>query len=152
MSTAASSEPRLRLVSRDDAAAWSHSRRERHDVIRENRAAGRNDDLDPTDPRWTVAVRTQSLLQGSALTPEKRARVMRTARLLGVRPFDANVIIAVVQDQARRGESLAGTAPTLKLLPRPNLRPTTTFWIARWIAVVATAVMANVLLIRWIIG
>jgi len=152
MSTAASSHPRLRLVSRDDAAAWSHGRRERRDVIRENRAAAGGRDLDPTDPRWTLAVRTHTMLQGTALTPERRERVMRTARLLGVRPFDANVIIAVVQDQARRGETLAPAASILKLLPAPKSRPTTAFWIARWIAVIASAVVANLLLIRWILG
>mgnify|MGYP004359204233 FL=1 len=36
---------------------------------------------------------------------------MRTARLLGLRPFDAALVIAMVQDTARRGESLPGHPP-----------------------------------------
>jgi len=57
----------------------------------------------PTDPRWVLAVRTADQLEGAILRPEKRERLIRLARTMGLTPFDANLIIAIVQDQARRG-------------------------------------------------
>lgn len=55
------------------------------------------------DPRWVLAVRTAELLQGDILSPERRERLIRMARLFDLTAFDANMIIAIVQDQARRG-------------------------------------------------
>ncbi len=145
------SQPRLRLVGSDDGEAvtsWLAAR----DVADENRAAAGNSSLDPTDPRWVLAARTHSQLQGSTLTPERRDRVLRTARQLGVRPFEANVIIAIVQDHARRGESLSTAADTLKMLRDPcaerNSHPA---W-PRWVATGITAFAANALLIWWLIS
>jgi hypothetical protein len=65
-------------------------------------------------------MRAAAELQGSALTPERRERVMRTARTLGVRPFDANLIVAIAQDHARRGEPIAAARPILSLLAHPD--------------------------------
>ena len=128
-------------------------RARRDAVARENRAAAGNTKLSPTDPRWVLAVRAYSQLQGSALTPERRERVLETARLLGVRPFDANLIIAIAQDHARRGEPLTEAAPTLSILARPPENGGRTRWTGtafRWIAAVAAAITATVLLIRWL--
>ena len=58
---------------------------------------------DATDPRWVLAVRAAEALEGALLAPEKRKLLLRLARVLGLTPFDANLVIAVVQDQARRG-------------------------------------------------
>ena len=145
------SQPRLRLVGSDDpkvVTSWRAAR----DVADENRAAARNPSLDPTDPRWVLAARTHSQLQGSTLTPERRARVLRTARQLGVRPFEANVIIAIVQDHARRGAPLAKAADTLTLLRDPHPRPTQRETWARWLAAGLTALAANALLVWWLIS
>ena len=60
-----------------------------------------------TDPRWVLAVRTSECLQGDVLPPEKRDRLLVLARLLRLTPFDANLIFAIVQDQARRGYAAA---------------------------------------------
>ena len=60
-----------------------------------------------TDPRWILAVRTAESLEGTLLTPEKRQRLLRLARLLALTTFDANLVIAIVQDQVRRGQSPA---------------------------------------------
>ena len=139
------SQPRLRLVGSDDPKAVTSWRAAR-DVADENRAAAGNPSLDPTDPRWVLAARTHSQLQGSTLTPERRARVLRTARQLGVRPFEASVIIAIVQDQARRGAPLAKAADTLTLLRDPRPRPTPRETWARWLAAGPTALAANALL------
>jgi len=153
--SSAASHPRLRLVGTDDAAAranWARNRQARQNIIRENRLAAENPALDPADPRWVLAVRTQSQLQGTALTPERRARVMRTARMLGIRPFDANVIIAIVQDQARRGEHLSQAVPTLAMLSRPKRPVSTAAAVFRWIAALGAAAAATILLIRWLIA
>ncbi len=145
------SQHRLRLVGSDDLRAVT-SRRAARDVADENRAAARNPSLDPTDPRWVLAARTHSQLQGSALTPERRARVLRTARQLGVRPFEANVIIAIVQDHARRGSPLAKAADTLTLLRDPRPRPTPRATWSRWLAAALTALAANALLVWWLLS
>lgn len=152
--SSAASHPRLRLVGADDPTArddWVRSRRARQAVLRENRRAAQNPTLQPTDPRWVLAVRTHSQLQGTALTPERRERVMRTARLLGVRPFDASLIIAIVQDQARRGEQLSQAMPTLALISRPRRFAGPRHIVLRWAAALAAAATATALLIRCLI-
>jgi hypothetical protein len=55
------------------------------------------------DPRWVLARRTAEQLQGSILVPERRARLLHLGRALKLNDFDANLVIAIVQDQARRG-------------------------------------------------
>ncbi len=79
-----------------------------------------------SDPRWVLAVRTAELLQGDILTPECRERIIRMSRLFNLTPFDANMIIAIVQDQARRGIAphLCPTAgePQLQMITPPRQR------------------------------
>ncbi len=133
---------------------WSE--REQHGagndaVSAENRRAAANPDLRPGDPRWVLAVRAYSQLEGSTLTPERRRKVLRTAEQLGVRPFDANVIIAIVQDHARAGRSLHNAAPTLKLLNEPK-QSTDSMHTTRWLAALVAAAAMNFLLIWWILS
>ena len=119
----AASQPHLRLVGVDDAEVlerWHRRRQARQEAARETRAAAGNPSLEPTDPRWVLAVRAYSQLQGTTMTPERRQRMIRTARTLGVRPFDANLVIAIVQDHARRGLTLQEAEGTLKLLEKPR--------------------------------
>ncbi len=76
------------------------------------------------DPRWVLAVRTAEHLEGSLLTPENREKLIRLGRLLGLTLFDSNLIIAIVQDQARRGHAgdycpTAGHAQ-LSMVPTPK--------------------------------
>ena len=77
------------------------------------------------DPRWVLAVRTAEALEGSVLAPQKRERLVRLGKVLGLSPFDANLVIAIVQDQARRGYApeycpTAGE-PQLRMVPLPSL-------------------------------
>ena len=144
----------LRLVGHDeDRQAWREREDARSNVARANVAAARTS-LDPTDPRWVLAVRTQTHLEGSVLRPEARERVLRTAKTLGIRPFDANVIIALVQDRARRGESLGAVAPALEMLADPKeLRkrgPGAEAW--RLATAVLGGIVGTMLLIRWLLG
>lgn len=73
--------------------------------------------LQATDPRWVLAVRTQEQLQGAILSPDRRDKLLRLGRTLGLGPFEANLIIAIVQDQARRGLSIAQAHQTLQFVP-----------------------------------
>jgi hypothetical protein len=128
--------------------------RARFNVARENRQAATQLDLDPTDPRWVLAVRTASQIEGGVLTPERRERVMRTADQLGVRPFDAGIIIAMVQDRVRRGGGLGDLPPQLGLLSNP-VRPPRRLRLPAWARFAIALVVAtgiNLLLIRWLIG
>lgn len=91
-----------------------------HEMLqaRENaRARALDPAIDPNDTRWKLAIETQRALQGAVLAYEDRARLLALATRLGIRAFDANLIVAVVQDRARRGEPLADAAPTIALIP-----------------------------------
>lgn len=146
----------LRIVGNQDPAIvgdWARRRDGREAVSRENVAAvaARRPDLDSTDPRWVLAVRVHSLLQGATLSPEHREHVMQTARLLGVRAFDATLVIALVQDAARRGEALGSTSGALALIRRPEPRRSWRREAIRLGAAIASAVVLGILLIRWFI-
>jgi hypothetical protein len=75
------------------------------------------------DPRWVLATRTAEQLEGDVLPAEKRASLIRLCRLLGLSLFDANLVIAIVQDQARRGHAGAEIAsvaePQLSMVELP---------------------------------
>src|SRR5262249_36767795 len=74
------------------------------EVERENRSAA---GLDPAAMREAFGAGVAAALDGGSaaiLTPERRRRLVDIAERLGIRPFDANLVIAVVQDRVRRGE------------------------------------------------
>lgn len=106
---------RLRLVRADDAGdarvlpAHNTAERggERTRVAAENRAAA---ELSPLDARWVFAVSVAREIELSGapgagvLSPERRKNLSRLATRLGLRAFDANLVIAIVQDGCRSGE------------------------------------------------
>lgn len=93
------------------------------------------------DPRWVFAARVASQLEGghaAVLRPERRERLLKTARLLGLRAFDASLVIAMVQDAARRGEARPGypaltrdLASSLEAVPKPVHESGTPVWLSR---------------------
>lgn len=94
-----------------------------HAVEVENRSAAA---LSVSDARWAMAVRAAASLEGgraAVLPPEKRDRLVALGTNLGLRPFDTNLVIAIVQDAARVGEGLHGPSvePRLRLV-RPAQR------------------------------
>lgn len=113
--------------------------------------------MDAADPRWVLAVRTSQCLQGTILAPEQRDRLLILARLLGLTPFDANLIIAIVQDQARRGHAqdycAAAGRSQLAMIPLPakarlkaaihRRRP------LRTATLVATFITIELLIVAW---
>lgn len=120
----------------------------------ENRAAA---GLSAVDARWVLAVRvTQSLEGGKAgvLSPEKRQRLIAFATGMGLRAFDANLIIAIVQDAAR-----TGTGPLspevegrLRMVAEANTtaKPASP-WLMIAMSGVAGALIASVI-IGWILN
>ena len=86
----------LRLVGQDQTGRESESARNRSQAVGVPIT-------DAADPRWVLAVRAAEALDGALLEPQKRDRLMRLGRVLGLTPFDSSLVIAVVQDQARRG-------------------------------------------------
>ncbi len=111
MSGAATSPSVLRLVNADavPASRSRHAPVSADRVVRaENVAASR---LDGTDARWVLAVRATMALEGgraAILRPDDRRTLVSLAESLGLRPFDAALIIAIAQDAARCGEALSG--------------------------------------------
>lgn len=79
------------------------------------------------DPRWALAAATWRALQGSLLTSEDRDRIMRWGRAMGMTNFQSSLIIAVVQDQARRGGTLGNTAPMLQRISSETVQPAPTY-------------------------
>lgn len=140
-------QPKLRLVradSPDSMASWHAS----NAVARENAAAARNSELKPNDPRWVLAVQTAAQLDGDRLSPEARKRIERTARLLGVRTFDANVIMAIVQDHARQKLPLSSSSGMIEMVqPVQRQRDNT---LTRWALALGLAGLVVFALIQWI--
>lgn len=115
------------------------------------REATRQSAIDPTDPRWALACATRDALQGSVLTYENRRKVMLLAQRVGIRAFDANLIVAIVQDRARRGEPIESAVDALSVIPRPakTSRRSATAWA--WAAAILVAILVDAVLIGWLI-
>lgn len=91
-------------------------------ISAENHAAA---NLSAVDARWVLAVQVARTLEGgkaAALPPERRSRLVATAVDMGLRPFDANLVIAIVQDGVRNGEGglTREVEGRLTLVPAPR--------------------------------
>lgn len=95
------------------ARGWGAVVRER--AIRENvRSAATASQLSADDARVIFATKVQKCLEGgraAILRPQRREQLLALSHEMGFRPLDANLIIALVQDAARRGEVLAALQP-----------------------------------------
>lgn len=108
----------------------------------------------PSDPRWVLAIRAAEQLQGALLTPDRRDKLVRLGRVLGLRPFDANLVIAIVQDQARRGyrpeDCPAAGERQLRMVSIPATKSSR--HTAAFIALTTAAVLCSeLLLMAWLI-
>jgi len=95
---------------------------------REVEEATRAASMSALDPRWALAVRANSMLQGgraAILTPECRRLLVRLGQDINLRPFDANLIIAIVQDAARCGQDPLGVQARnrLAMITQPKTTP-----------------------------
>jgi len=112
--------------------------------------------LAATDPRWVLALRVRETLEGRMLRPDARQRLIRLGRLLGMTGFEANLVIAIVQDGARRGQGLGEAAGSLACVPRHRGGSTAgrgggrgvSWWpVVRWVAILLAAEAAVVAMI-----
>lgn len=160
----ASTRPTLRLVDggpSSEATSLSADHDRMGNRIRaveaENREAS---ELSIEDARVIFAEEVGAQLQGgmvALLTPERRQRLMSRAGGLGLRPFDANLIIAIMQDRARGGEFDTDARRDARLgLIRPadeigSEAEPRVMWI-RWLMVGALTAGLFVLLVLWVVG
>ncbi len=116
--------------------------------------------VSPSDPRWVLALRTAEALQGSLITPEKRQALVRLGKVMGLTAFDANLVIAIVQDQARRGYA-ADYCPTageqqLQMVPLPRLASVRNHFPGRRALMLAITIAgilaAEIAFFRWVLG
>lgn len=141
----------------DASAQMVRHREASRQIERENRrASGAIDTLDEHDARVLFATRVASSLEGgraAVLRPESRVRLRRLAVRMGIRDFDASLIVAIVQDAARRGEdpSSERARSMLGLLGRSGAsRGRDLIW-----SVVVAVLLGGVLLlalVRWASG
>lgn len=112
-----------------------------------------------SDPRWLLAVQVAMALEGgraAIMPPEQRTRLLRVANKMGIGGFDANLVIAIVQDAARHGEPTLApeTMSRLTLVRRsdgtevPSRR---SMWAMLAVGASLGAIVASAL-IRWIGG
>ncbi len=146
MPPATHAHPALRLALHEAPA---------HPASRPRIIAATTGPLDPADPRWVLAVRTANDLDGGAaaiLPPQRREALMRLAADLGLRPFDASLIIAIVQDAARTGRHPLDSPveQSLSLIREPREEP-----VPVWQHLVAASILGAMLcwgLVRWVIA
>ncbi|MEM8781387.1 MAG: hypothetical protein AAGE65_00905 [Planctomycetota bacterium] len=138
--------PRLRLVAADP-----------EQVVRPSLQPTQHAPIsDTSDPRWVLAVRAAEKLEGSILRPEHRERLLLQGKAMGLTPFDTSLILAIVQDQARRGHAPAycptAAEPQLRMVPSVRRRP----WSSKkWLAVaagVAAFTALELAVLGWFLG
>jgi hypothetical protein len=107
--------PTLRLA---DSDIEHTPRAARRAIAQENHAAA----LGADDTRWLFAQHVRESIEGgkaAIVRPDVRRRLVSQAERMGLRPFDANLVIAIVQDSARHGEKLDETAAQrLAIIPQ----------------------------------
>jgi len=123
----------------------------RESVTKENISASK---LKGTDARWVFAVLVSKSLEGgraAILTPESRERLVASAVSMGLRPFDANLVIAIVQDCTRCGhDRLCDETESRLTLVRPPEPAAAHAWgVHGWLA--ACSIAAGLALALWLI-
>lgn len=165
-----SAKPVLRLVHADEVGGVRLSS-ERNDrpargaaarsrVERENRSAA---EMSALDARWVFAVQVAREIEMSGapragvLAPERRRNLVRLATRLGLRQFDANLVIAIVQDGCRTGEGACaglshGVSDRLMLVRSAEAQDGLSVReLAVWlVASACLAVTIGLALMRWI--
>lgn len=112
--------------------------------------------LTPDDARWVFANQVRDSLEGgraAILPPNRRRDLVAAALRQGLRPFDANLVIAIVQDEARTGRQNADRPPAGLSLVREPDSPVTGLTLAAVGGVIVVLAFAIAgMLIAWITG
>jgi hypothetical protein len=110
--------------------------------------------LGDLDARWIVALRAGALLEGgraAIMTPASRRYVIDLARDMGLGAFDANLIIAIAQESARRGEALTTPAARQRVsmvAPARHAPGPEGAWVVYAVGLVCAAVALGLLYAR----
>lgn len=123
-------------------------------MARENRAAA---GLSSSEARALLGEVTAAALDGgraAVLSPERRRRVIDIGERLGVRAFDANLVIAVVQDRVRRGENWrewlgSGAADAAREMINRSERDVV---MGRLLVIGVVASTLSALMVAWLLG
>lgn len=143
----------LRVQKRAPRPSEDHQRA----VIKENLSSAA---MSASDARWAFAVRVAASIEGGRagiLRPAVRQKLVQQATQLGLRPFDANLVIAIVQDSSRTfGSPLSDqAADRLKLVRDPReARRHEQRW-SPWVMSLAVSLIAIALawtVINWLRG
>ncbi|MEI7658156.1 MAG: hypothetical protein WCK33_08840 [Phycisphaerae bacterium] len=123
----------------------------RRAVALENRLAG---DLGDTTPYEELAKRTIDSIQGgraAVLPPEVRRRLVAGAVRSGMRPFEAHLVLAAVQDAARHGEVRpTGRGEGFEAASRSERLAQRLMLVAVLVVVLASAIFVG--LVAWIMS
>ena len=151
--------PNLELQNEGGDVDWSLHRamdqldETRSRVALENRLAADSRELLPDSPHLSLANQVASRLQGTMLAPEDRAVLVDEARRMGIREFDSHLVMAVVQDRARRGEGMEDLRGPLSMFPKtPPSTLTNHLRIVIAAVGLGLAIGTATLFIRWLTG
>ncbi len=92
----------------------------------------------------------------AVLRPGVRQNLVAVGSALGLRPFDTNLVIAIVQDRARTGSDPAPATDLRLTMLRDPAAPTQSApahrpsWMLCILSAVALAVALFVALVRWV--
>lgn len=115
--------------------------------------------LQPLDARWVMALDVWNTIEGgraALIAPSKRRELIAAGVARGLREFDANLVIAIVQDAARRGEmppiDPAGSVVGASLaMIRPARRP----GLTKVVVIAGTVVLSLTffaILVAWLLS
>lgn len=122
MSGVAASPTVLRLVNAEPVSVSPRGNIATSQDLKVRRANEESARLDALDARWVLAVRTTMALEGgraAILRPADRRTLVALATSMGLRTFDAALVIAIAQDAARTGEALSGSPQERLSMVRP---------------------------------
>lgn len=107
------------------------------------------------DARWVTAARASQAIEGgkaAVLRPEVRARLVTSAERMGLRPFDANLVLAIVQDAARQGHTIQDADTIDRLAMVRGREPSRNRWSLFPALCLGLSAMWALLLIWWLRG
>lgn len=131
----------LRLSRHEPSLRADHTAA-RHAAAAEMRSAAA---LPEADARAIFAQGVERNLEGgraAILRPENRRRLLTHAAELGLRTFDASLIIAIAQDAARRSRA-PRSDPRLRLVHPPERAPSSR---GPWVAMIAALTLGGAIL------
>ncbi len=115
----------------------------RREIARENHSAG---GLSVDDMRDVFAAAVVGALDGgraAILRPQVRRRLVAGAVATGMRPFEANLVIALVQEATRNGRTVRARMVPIARTPRKR-------WLWAVAATLATAAAILAGLVLWV--